>query len=148
MSAAPSLESIAEKISQGLRLDAGDGLALLAHPDLRAIGRLANRVRELLHGQVTYYNRNLHLNATNVCQADCLFCSFARLSEGMPQARTMTIDEAIGWIDQRYEPGMTEIHIVNGLHPDLPLDYYTGLLRAIRGRYPQLHLKAFTAVEI
>ena len=83
-----------------------------------------------------------------MCEADCLFCSFARLREGMPQARTMTVDEALKWIDERYCPGMTEVHIVNGLHPGLPFDYYTNLLRTIREHYPQLHLKAFTAVEI
>jgi aminodeoxyfutalosine synthase len=142
------LTAIAAKVRQGQRLDADDGLALLHHPDLLSIGQLANQMRERCHGAVTYYNRNLHLNATNVCQADCLFCSFARIREGMPQARTMTIDEALQWIDERYRPGMTEIHIVNGLHPGLPFDYYTNLLRAIRDRYPGLHLKAFTAVEI
>lgn len=140
--------SISEKVSHGRRLDADDVLALLEHPDLLSLGQLANQVRERLHGRTTYYNRNLHLNATNVCEADCLFCSFARLREGMPQARTMTVDEALDWIERRYRPGMTEVHIVNGLHPDLPFDYYTNLLRAIRNRYPQLHLKAFTAVEI
>lgn len=140
--------AIADKVAQGQRLDAQDGLTLLEHPDLLAIGQLANQVRDELHGRITFYNRNLHLNATNVCEADCLFCSFARLREGMPQARTMTVDEALRWIDERYRPGMTEVHIVNGLHPGLPFDYYTNLLRTIREHYPQLHLKAFTAVEI
>ena len=139
---------VAEKIARQERLDTADGLAILRHPDLLSVGQLANRVRERLHGPVTYFNRNLHLNATNVCQADCLFCSFARLREGMPQARTMSIDEALAWIAERYRPGMTEIHIVNGLHPNLPFRYYTDLLRAIRRRYPELHQKAFTAVEI
>ncbi len=142
------LTAIADKIQQAQRLDAGDGLTLLEHPDLLSIGQLANQVRERLHGRITYYNRNLHLNATNVCQADCLFCSFARIREGMPQARTMTVDDAMQWIENRYRPGMTEVHIVNGLHPGLPFDYYTELLRTIRDRFPDLHLKAFTAVEI
>lgn len=140
--------TIVDKVAQSQRLDVQDGLTLLEHPDLLAIGQLADQVRERHHGHITYYNRNLHLNATNVCEADCLFCSFARLREGMPQARTMTVDEALRWIDERYCPGMTEVHIVNGLHPGLPFDYYTNLLRTIREHYPQLHLKAFTAVEI
>ncbi len=142
------LPRIAEKVEAGARLDFEDGMLLCEHPDLLAIGRLANGVRQRLHGNVTYYNRNLHLNSTNVCEADCLFCSFARLEEGMPNAYTMSPEQAIEWIDQRWRPGMTEIHVVNGLNPKLPLDYYTGLLRAIRQRFPALHLKAFTAVEI
>lgn len=92
---ADSLATVADQVSRQERLNAADGLTILRHPDLLSIGQLANGVRERLHGQVTYYNRNLHLNATNVCQADCLFCSFARLREGMPQARTMSIDEAL-----------------------------------------------------
>ena len=78
----------------------------------------------------------------------CIFCSFARLEEGMPQAYTMNHEEALAWIEKRYRPGMTEIHIVNGLHGNLKFDYYTGLLRLIREHYPTLHIKAFTAVEI
>jgi aminodeoxyfutalosine synthase len=139
---------IAEKVEAGGRLDFEDGVLLYEHPDLLAVGRLADGVRQRLHGNVTYYNRNLHLNSTNVCEADCLFCSFARLEEGMPNAYTMSPEQAIQWIEQRWRPGMTEIHIVNGLNPQLPFDYYTGLLRAIRQRFPALHLKAFTAVEI
>ncbi len=143
-----SLEHLTEKVDSGERLSREDGVALFAHPDLLAVGQLANRVRERLHGGVTYYNRNLHLNATNICEADCLFCSFARLEEGMPHAYTMTVAEALEWVEDRYRPGMTEIHIVNGLNPALPFSYYTDLLQAIRGRFPQLHIKAFTAVEI
>jgi len=112
------------------------------------VGQLANLVRERLHGDVTYYNRNLHLNSTNVCEADCLFCSFARLREGMPEAYTMSVAKALRWISERYQKGMTEIHIVNGLNPDLTFDYYLELLREIRANYPELHIKAFTAVEI
>lgn len=143
-----SLQAIADKVDAGLRLDAEDGLALLEHPDLLGIGQIANRLRERIHGDVTFYNRNLHLNTTNICEADCLFCSFARLRQGMPGAYAMGIPESLAWIEQRCAPGMTEVHIVNGLNPDLPFDYYTDLLRAIRERFPELHLKAFTAVEI
>jgi aminodeoxyfutalosine synthase len=105
-------------------------------------------VRTKLHGTTTYYNWNLHLNSTNVCEANCLFCSFARLKTGMPQAYTMSVDDAERWILKRYQPGMTEIHIVNGLNPDLDFEYYELLLRMIREKFPALHIKAFTAVEI
>src|SRR3972149_6917176 len=142
------LKQIADKVEADIRLDFDDGIALFEHPDLLWIGQLANRMRERLHGNLTYYNRNLHLNATNVCEADCMFCSFARLEDGKPGAYTMSHEEALRWIEERYQPGMSEIHIVNGLNPNLPFNYYTTLLRVIRERFPELHLKAYTAVEI
>jgi aminodeoxyfutalosine synthase len=142
------LTSIREKISNRIPLTFEDGVALFEHPNLLAVGSLANEVRENLHEDRTYYNRNLHLNATNVCEASCLFCSFARLKEGMPNAYTMGLDEARDWIRERYRPGMTEIHIVNGLHGQLRFEYYVDLLEMIRSEFPVLHIKAFTAVEI
>ena len=142
------LQEIADKVQAAQRLSFDDGMVLSTHPDVLAVGQIANVARERLHGNATYYNRNLHLNTTNVCEAGCAFCSFARLKEGMPGAYTMSTEQALEWIEKRYQPGMTEVHIVNGLNPDLPFCYYTDLLRAIRGRYPALHLKAFTAVEI
>ena len=143
-----SLRDIAASVVEGVALTLDEGVRLYEDPDLLAVGQLANFVRERLHGDVTYFNRNLHLNSTNVCEADCLFCSFARLKSGMPQAYTMSVDTALQWIRERYQPGMTEVHIVNGLNPDLTFDYYTDLLRAIRREFPTLHVKAFTAVEI
>lgn len=142
------LDVIEKKVLSGEPLSAEDGALLFEEPDVLRIGMLANLVRERLHGDITYYNRNLHLNSTNICEADCLFCSFARLRTGMPNAYEMSIEQALTWIRERYVPGMTEIHIVNGLNPDLPFSYYTGLLAAIRGEFPALHIKAFTAVEI
>ena len=116
-------------------------MLLSTHPDLLTVGQIANVARERLHGNVTYYNRNLHLNTTNVCEASCAFCSFARLKEGMPSAYTMSPEQALEWIEKRYRPGMTEVHIVNGLNPHLPFSYYTDLLRAIRVRFPALALE-------
>ncbi len=144
----PKLREIADKVEAGVRLGLDDGMLLSTHPDLLTVGQIANVARERLHGNVTYYNRNLHLNTTNVCEAGCAFCSFARLKEGMPNAYTMSPQQALEWIEKRYQPGMTEVHIVNGLNPHLPFLYYTDLLRVIRVRFPALHLKAFTAVEI
>lgn len=142
------LSTITEKVLAGQRLNEEEGVFLFEAPNLLEVGQLANLVRERLHGNVTYYNKNLHLNSTNVCEADCLFCSFARLETGMPGAFTMSPEAALEWIEQRYKPGMTEIHIVNGLNPDLPFSYYTDLLSCIRENYPALMIKAFTAVEI
>jgi len=142
------ITAVREKLSCGERLDARDGVALFEHQDLLSIGQLANQMREKWHGDVTYFNRNLHLNATNICEADCVFCSFARLESHMPNAYAMNHTQALEWISNRYSPGMTEIHIVNGLNPDLEFDYYLTLLKLIRQNFPTLHIKAFTAVEI
>lgn len=143
-----SFTTIRDKIRNNQRLSADDGAYLFRHPNLLEVGQLAHEVRAARHGRTTYYNWNLHLNSTNVCEASCLFCSFARLKTGMPQAYTMTIEQASTWIGERYKPGMTEIHIVNGLNPDLDFQYYVDLLRMIRRDFPALHIKAFTAVEI
>ena len=143
-----SFSLIVEKVNSGKRLSFSDGLELFAHPNLLEVAQLANRVREKLHGDTTFYNHNLHLNSTNVCEADCIFCSFARLKTGMPEAYTMSSEQALNWIEERIHPSMTEIHIVNGLNPDLEFSYYTDLLVKIRERFPALHIKGFTAVEI
>ncbi|MCO6430445.1 MAG: aminofutalosine synthase MqnE [Deltaproteobacteria bacterium] len=142
------LGTIESKLEQGEDISFKEGCELFECSDLLSIAAVANRYREKLHGKVTYYNWNLHLNSTNVCEADCLFCSFARLKTGDPEAYTMSVEEAHRWISQRYRPGMTEIHIVNGLNPELDFDYYESLLRMIRRDFPALHIKAFTAVEI
>jgi aminodeoxyfutalosine synthase len=142
------LAEIQEKLRHGQRLSAADGVYLFEHPNLHDIAQLAHQARLSRHGLTTYYNWNLHLNSTNVCEASCLFCSFARLKTGMPQAYTMDVVAARKWIQERYKPGMTEIHIVNGLNPDLDFQYYVDLLRMIRAEFPELHIKAFTAVEI
>lgn len=143
-----SFQTIRDKVIRREHLSFDEGVFLFEYPDLLSIAQLANTVRERLHGNITYYNNNLHLNSTNVCEADCKFCSFARLKTGMPQAYTMSVSQAISWIEDRYRPGMTEVHIVNGLNPDLSFDYYTDLLIAIREKFPALHIKGFTAVEI
>lgn len=141
-------ETVREKVLHGERLEKEDAAVLWAHPNLLDVAQLAHHVRIGKHGLTTYYNWNLHLNSTNVCEASCLFCSFARLKTGMPQAYTMNVERAHQWISERYKTGMTEIHIVNGLNPDLDFQYYLDLLTMIRRDFPALHIKAFTAVEI
>ncbi len=142
------LKRIEEKVLAGEFLSLEEGVALFTHHDFLTVGAIANRHRERLHGNITYYNWNLHLNSTNVCEADCIFCSFSRIKTGDPQAYTMSLEQSRRWIAERYKIGMTEIHIVNGLNPDLPFEYYENLLRMIHTEYPALHIKAFTAVEI
>ena len=142
------LADISRRLEAGERLTFDDGVALFACPDLHALGWLANRERERRHGNRTYYNVNLRLEATNVCVASCLFCSFARLKPGDPDAYTMSLEQVLGKLREREGRPLTEVHVVNGLHPDLPVSYYTDLLRALKRVRPGIHLKAYTAVEI
>jgi aminodeoxyfutalosine synthase len=145
---AAGLGDIDDKLQAGERLSFDDGLALFECGDLLAVGWLANREREKRHGARTYFNYNLRLEPTNVCEASCLFCSFARLQPGMPQAYTMSLEQAWDKLRQRADQPLTELHIVNGLNPELPFSYYTELLRGFKRIRPGIHLKCFTAVEI
>jgi aminodeoxyfutalosine synthase len=145
---AAGLSDIEEKTAAGERLELADGIRLFECPDLLAVGWLANRERERRHGAKTYYNYNIRLEATNVCVASCLFCSFARLKPGDPGAYTMSLEQVWDKLRQRADQPLTEIHVVNGLHPDLPFDYYTEMLRGFRRIRPDVQLKCFTAVEI
>jgi aminodeoxyfutalosine synthase len=146
--AAANLTDIAEKIDAGERLSLEDGVRLFECPDLLALGLLANRERERRHGGRTYYNFNIRLEATNVCVASCLFCSFARLKPGDPGSYTMSLEQAWEKLRVRAHQPLTEVHVVNGLHPDLPFDYYLELLRGFKRIRPEIHLKCFTAVEV
>jgi aminodeoxyfutalosine synthase len=142
------LEDVLDKVVAGERLELEDGRRLYEAPDAAWVGALANWVRERRHGDLTYFNRNQHINATNVCEASCMFCSFARLKTGDAAAYTMSIQQATGRIRALRDTFVTEVHIVNGLNPDLPFSYYTDLLRALKTERPDLHIKGFTAVEI
>src|SRR5690242_4845669 len=130
--AAAGLSDLAEKLDAGIRLDLQDGVGLFESPDLLAVGWLANREREKRHGARTFFNYNIRLEATNVCVASCLFCAFARLKPGDDGAYTMPLDQAWDKLRRRADHPLTEIHVDNGLHPDLPWDYYTELLRGFR----------------
>ena len=142
------LSDIADKVEARERLTFGVGVRLFEAPDLLAVGWLANRERERRHGAKTFFNHNLRLEATNVCEASCLFCSFARLKEGMPGAHTASVEQILDRLRARANEPLTEVHMVNGLHPDLPFSYYTDLLRGLKRVRPGIHLKCFTAVEI
>src|SRR6195256_322668 len=126
------LLDISEKLDAGVRLGLADGVRLFGTPDLLAVGWLANREREKRHAGRTFYNFNIRLEATNVCVASCLFCAFARLKPGDPGAYTMSLEQAWDKLRQRRHQALTKIHVVNGLHPDLPFDYYTELLRGFK----------------
>jgi len=141
------LKAIAEKVLAGERLSFEDGVALYRSSDLLAIGWLANYVREKQHGDICYYNINRHINPTNVCVAHCRLCAFGR-SPNAPGAYTYALEEIFERAAQGVAEGATEFHIVGGLHPDLPFQYFLGLLYGLKQRFPQVHLKAFTMVEV
>jgi aminodeoxyfutalosine synthase len=143
-----NLEDIAARLDAGSRLSFDDGVRLFECPDLLALGWLANREREKRHGGRTYYNFNIRLEATNVCVASCLFCSFARLRPGDPGSYTMSLETLWNKLRARAHQPLTEVHVVNGLHPELPFDYYLEMLRGFKRIRPDVHLKCFTAVEI
>jgi aminodeoxyfutalosine synthase len=143
-----AFNAIADKVRAGERLNGNDALALFEEPDLLALGALANEVREQRHGDRAYFNRNARLEVTNVCYASCNFCSFAKLEEGMPGAVTLTVPQAIEALRRKVDASTTEVHVVNGLHPGLPFEYYEELLRALAAEFPHAHRKCFTAVEI
>lgn len=141
------LREIGEKIANRERISFEDGCTLFRSDDLIAIGGMANVVRERLNGDLTYYNVNRHLNYTNVCISDCAFCGFYRRVRH-PEAYEWSIDECVEIARKAYSDGARELHIVGGLHPRLQFDYYTGLLSQLKRSFPDMHLKAFTMVEL
>jgi aminodeoxyfutalosine synthase len=141
------LKPIAEKVLAGVRLSADDGVALYRTNDLLAAGWLANYVREKRHGNICYFNINRHINPTNVCVAHCRLCAFGRDPDANG-AYSYALEEIWQRAAQGVAEGATEFHIVGGLHPDLPFSYFLDLLRGLKQRFPHVHLKAFTMVEV
>jgi aminodeoxyfutalosine synthase len=141
------LRPLANKVLARERLTFDDAVALYRSPDILALGWLANQVRERMHGDLTYFNVNRHINPTNVCVAACRLCAFGRKKDA-PGAYTMALDEAFETAASGYSEAVTEFHIVGGLHPDLPFQYYLDLISGLKSRFPQVHLKALTMVEI
>ena len=144
----PSLKSIRDKIEAGERLSADDGV-LLFRPEvhLNELGELANIVRERKNGNAAYYNINTHLNPTNVCVYRCIFCAF-RSDLRDPKGYIMSDEQILARGREAVDSGATEMHIVGGLHHQMKFDWYLNMLRLLHDAYPQLHLKAWTAVEI
>jgi aminodeoxyfutalosine synthase len=142
-----SLLPIREKVEAEIRLDNQDGLALYRSSDLLAIGYMANLVRERLHGDRTYYNVNRHINPTDVCVASCRLCAFGKRAKD-PNAYTMSLEQVWERAGHGVTEAVTEFHIVGGLHPELDLDWFCEMLSGLKQRYPHVHLKAFTMVEI
>ena len=144
---AQGLGAIAERVLRRERLGFDDGVKLYRHPDLAVVGELANWVREDLHGDLTYFNVNQHVNYTNICNKLCRFCAFQRLpaQEG---AYWMKPDEVAQKIREHLDEPVTEVHMVAGIYPRLPYSYYLDILRAVKAARPKIHIKAFTMVEL
>jgi aminodeoxyfutalosine synthase len=144
-----ALQLIATKVRDGVRLDEADAMLCFTTPDVLHLGRLADAVRRELHGDVTYFNINRHINPTNICvyTYNCKFCSFAALKDE-PHAWAMTHEQIYAKAAEQGGNKVTEFHIVGGLHPDLSLEWYLEMLRGLKQRFPDAHLKAFTAIEI
>jgi aminodeoxyfutalosine synthase len=138
---------LTEKIAAGERLTQQDGEDLYDCDDLAWLGAQAHRVRTEKNGAVTFFNVNRHLNLTNVCRASCAYCSFER-KPGAKDAYTMRVEEAVELAVAMKDDGLTELHIVNGLHPTLPWKYYPRVLRELKAVLPDVALKAFTATEV
>jgi aminodeoxyfutalosine synthase len=144
---AAGLADIAEKVVAGARLCPEDGVRLYANSDLHAVGRLANFARERLHGDRTYFNVNQHINYTNYCNKFCKFCSFDRLP-GQEGAYLLTPEQVAGKIEAQLHTPVTEVHMVAGVWPKIPYQYYLDILRAVKRTRPAIHIKGFTMVEL
>jgi aminodeoxyfutalosine synthase len=138
---------IREKVESGLRLSYEDAVTLYRTNDVLALGYMANLVRERMHGNVTYFNVNRHINPTDVCVANCRLCAFGKQKRD-PNSYTMSLEQVWETAGKGWSEQITEFHIVGGLHPELNLDWFCQMLRGLKERYPQIHLKAFTMVEI
>ena len=142
-----NLNPILEKVSAQERLSLEDGVTLWKSPDLLGVGYLANQVRERMNGDTTYFIHNRHINPTNICIHSCQFCAFG-VKEDHPHAYEKSLDEI--FLDaEKYNGGdVSEFHIVGGLHPDLPFEYYLDMLKGLKERFPEVHIQAFTAIEL
>ena len=142
-----SLRPIADKVMSGTRLSFEDGVKLYSSPDLLTVGYLANCVRERLNGNRTYFNVNRHINPTDVCVAACKLCAFGKQKRN-PTAYTMSLDQVWHTAGIGYSEEVSEFHVVGGLHPELGLDWFAKMFRGLKERFPRVHLKALTMVEI
>jgi aminodeoxyfutalosine synthase len=141
------LSEIGEKVEKGIRLSRSDALTLINSDDIIYLGQLASKVKERKSGNHAYFNVNYHINLTNICVSRCKFCAFSR-DKTDTDAYAMTIDEVLDIARSARELGITEFHIVSGLHPDLPFDFYLEVITLLKKTMPEVHIQAFTAVEI
>ncbi|HRN56656.1 MAG TPA: aminofutalosine synthase MqnE [Agriterribacter sp.] len=144
----PELRRAGEKIINEERLSEEDGLLLFEKASLSFVGALANLVRERLHGDITYFNRNFHIEPTNVCVFSCKFCSYSRLYAHREEGWELSVDQMMDVVRGYDGKPVTEVHIVGGVHPKMNLHFFADLMRRIKAHRPQLHIKGFTPVEL
>jgi len=143
-----TLKNIAEKVNLKQRITDQEGLYLFEKASLSFVGFLANYIREIKHGDITYFNRNFHIEPTNVCVFSCKFCSYSKLYAKKDEGWELSIDQMIDIVKSYDGKPITEVHIVGGVHPKMNMDYFIELMQRIKAHRPSLHVKAFTAVEL
>ncbi len=144
----PELQRIAIKLYSGERISPEEGIVLFEKGSPAFLGSLANHVRERMHGDKVFFNRNFHIEPTNVCVFTCNFCSYSRLYAKREEGWELSIDDMLNIVKKYDGKPETEVHIVGGVHPKMNLYFFADLLKAIRAHRPDLHIKAFTAVEL
>jgi len=143
-----TLKNIAEKVKLKQRITDDDGMYLFEKASLSFVGFLANYIREIKHGDITYFNRNFHIEPTNVCVFSCKFCSYSKLYANKEEGWELSIDQMLDIVKSYDGKPITEVHIVGGVHPKMNMDYFIELMQRIKAHRPSLHVKAFTAVEL
>lgn len=144
----PMFSSIAAKIDAGERISVEDGMMLFEKGSLAMLGTMANFIRERKHGDNTYFNRNFHIEPTNICVFSCKFCSYSRLYSKREEGWELSIDEMVEKVKSYDKEPITEVHIVGGVHPKMDIYFFEELLKKIKAHRPSLHIKGFTAVEL
>lgn len=143
-----TLQAIGNKILNKERISFDDGVALFEKGSLSYVGALANWVREEKHGNKTYFNRNFHIEPTNVCVFSCAFCSYSKLYANREEGWELSIEQMMHMVKSYDGKPVTEVHIVGGVHPKMNMAFFLALLRTIKAHRPELHIKAFTPVEL
>ncbi|MDB2622264.1 aminofutalosine synthase MqnE [Flavobacteriales bacterium] len=142
------LKAIAQKVHVGDRITVDEGIYLFENGTLGFLGSLANFIRTKKHGDYTYFNRNFHVEPTNICVFDCKFCSYSRLLKHRQEGWELNADDIFNKVKEYDDQPVTEVHIVGGVHPKMGLHYFADLIKRIKTHRPELHIKAFTAVEL
>lgn len=142
------LSAVAEKVNSGERITDEEGLLLFEKASLGFAGSLANKIKERLHGDKVFFNRNFHIEPTNVCVFSCNFCSYSRLYAHRDEGWELSMEQMLNMVKNYDDKPITEVHIVGGVHPKMNLEYFAELMRKIKTHRPSLHIKGFTAVEL
>lgn len=142
------LLEIAQKALNEIRITPAEGLYLYENAELSFVGALANKIRQMRHGNFTYFNRNFHIEPTNICVYDCKFCSYSRLLKHKNDGWEMSEEQILDIVRSYADKPVTEVHIVGGVHPKMGLHYFASLIKKVKEIRPDIHVKAFTAVEL